>query len=84
MSSASPGETADFLAALREAKKKGCKVLGIVNVVGSSLPEKRTMYYTPGGPEIAVVTTKAYSLSVDCIIPSGYALCIRKRSDQRE
>ena len=56
------GETADSLAALREAKKKGCKVLGIVNVVGSSIArEADNVMYTWAGPEIAVATTKAYS-----------------------
>ena len=56
------GETADTLAALREAKEKGSKVLGIVNVVGSSIArEADTVMYTWAGPEIAVATTKAYS-----------------------
>lgn len=56
------GETADSLAALREAQKKGAKVLGIVNVVGSSIArEADNVMYTWAGPEIAVATTKAYS-----------------------
>lgn len=56
------GETADTLAALREAKKRGTKVLGIVNVVGSSIArEADSVMYTWAGPEIAVATTKAYS-----------------------
>lgn len=56
------GETADTLAALREAKAKGFKVLGIVNVVGSSIArEADNVMYTWAGPEIAVATTKAYS-----------------------
>ncbi len=56
------GETADTLAALRESKKKGFKVLGIVNVVGSSIArEADACLYTWAGPEIAVATTKAYS-----------------------
>lgn len=56
------GETADSLAALREAKKRGIKVLGIVNVVGSSIArEADNVMYTWAGPEIAVATTKAYS-----------------------
>lgn len=56
------GETADSLAALREAKKNGLKVLGIVNVVGSSIArEADNVMYTWAGPEIAVATTKAYS-----------------------
>lgn len=56
------GETADSLAALRDAKSKGFKVLGIVNVVGSSIArEADSVMYTWAGPEIAVATTKAYS-----------------------
>ncbi len=56
------GETADSLAALREAKEKGAKTLGIVNVVGSSIArEADNVFYTLAGPEIAVATTKAYS-----------------------
>ena len=56
------GETADSLAALRESKARGAKVLGIVNVVGSSIArEADNVMYTWAGPEIAVATTKAYS-----------------------
>lgn len=56
------GETADSLAALRESKARGFKVLGIVNVVGSSIArEADSVMYTWAGPEIAVATTKAYS-----------------------
>lgn len=56
------GETADSLAALREAKSHGIKTLGIVNVVGSSIArEADAVMYTWAGPEIAVATTKAYS-----------------------
>ena len=56
------GETADTLAAIREAKKKGIKTLGIVNVVGSSIArESDGVFYTLAGPEISVATTKAYS-----------------------
>ena len=56
------GETADSLAALREAKKRGARTLGIVNVVGSSIArEADKVMYTWAGPEIAVATTKAYS-----------------------
>lgn len=56
------GETADSLAALREAKSRGLRTLGIVNVVGSSIArEADNVFYTLAGPEIAVATTKAYS-----------------------
>lgn len=55
------GETADSLAALREAKARGVKTLAIVNVVGSSIArEADSVFYTLAGPEIAVATTKAY------------------------
>lgn len=56
------GETADSLAALRLAKEKGVPVLGVVNVVGSSIArESDYILYTHAGPEISVATTKAYS-----------------------
>ena len=56
------GETADSLAALREAKNLGVRTMGIVNVVGSSIArESDYICYTMAGPEIAVATTKAYS-----------------------
>ena len=56
------GETADSLAALREAKANGINTLGIVNVVGSSIArEADNVFYTMAGPEISVATTKAYS-----------------------
>lgn len=56
------GETADTLAAIREAKDNGIKTLGIVNVVGSSIArEADAVFYTLAGPEISVATTKAYS-----------------------
>lgn len=56
------GETLDSMAALREAKKRGARILSIVNVVGSSIArESHDVLYTWAGPEIAVATTKAYS-----------------------
>ncbi|MGO5051953.1 glutamine--fructose-6-phosphate transaminase (isomerizing) [Lachnospiraceae bacterium LCP25S3_G4] len=68
------GETADSLAGLREAKKKGAKVLGIVNVVGSSIArEADNVMYTWAGPEIAVATTKAYSAQLIAV----YLLAIK-------
>ncbi len=67
------GETADTLAALREAKKGGVKTLAIVNVVGSSIArEADHVLYTLAGPEIAVATTKAYSTQ----LVAGYALAL--------
>ena len=56
------GETLDSMAALREAKKRGARILSIVNVVASSIArESHDVLYTWAGPEIAVATTKAYS-----------------------
>lgn len=56
------GETADTLAALREAKSKGARILAITNVVGSSVArESHDIFYTWAGPEIAVASTKAYT-----------------------
>ena len=56
------GETLDTMAALREARRLGAKILSIVNVVGSSIArESDDVLYTWAGPEIAVATTKAYS-----------------------
>ncbi len=56
------GETADSLAALREAQRRGAQTLAVVNVVGSSIArEADAVFYTQAGPEIAVATTKAYS-----------------------
>lgn len=67
------GETADSLAALREAKKKGIRTLAIVNVVGSSIARDADyVFYTLAGPEIAVATTKAYSAQ----LIAGYLLAI--------
>ena len=68
------GETADSLAALRLAKDKGLKTLGIVNVVGSSIArEADNVFYTLAGPEIAVATTKAYSTQ----LIAAYCLAIQ-------
>ena len=68
------GETADSLAALREAKKRGIKTLGIVNVVGSSIArEAENVFYTLAGPEISVATTKAYSTQLIAM----YALAVQ-------
>lgn len=62
------GETADTLAALREAKELGARVLSIVNVVGSSIAnESDDVIYTIAGPEISVATTKAYSCQLSVI-----------------
>ena len=71
------GETADSLAALREAKLLGAKTLAIVNVVGSSIArEADYVCYTFAGPEIAVATTKAYSAQ----LAAGYVLALKLAS----
>ena len=70
------GETADSLAALREAKAHGVKTLAIVNVVGSTIArEADHVFYTLAGPEIAVATTKAYStqLIASYLLATGFA-----------
>ena len=62
------GETLDTLEALREAKKKGAKILSVVNVKGSSIArESDDVLYTHAGPEIAVATTKAYSTQMNIL-----------------
>lgn len=62
------GETADTLAAMREAKRLGARTLSIVNVVGSSIAnDSDDVIYTWAGPEIAVATTKAYSTQLAVI-----------------
>lgn len=62
------GETIDTLFALREAKKKGAKVLSVVNVVGSSIArESDNVLYTWAGPEIAVASTKAYNTQLTAL-----------------
>lgn len=59
------GETADTLAALREAKRQGARVIGITNVVGSAISrEADDLLYTYAGPEVAVASTKAYSTQI--------------------
>jgi glucosamine--fructose-6-phosphate aminotransferase (isomerizing) len=67
------GETADTLAALRHAKEQGVHTLAVVNVVGSTVArEADSVLYTPAGPEIAVASTKAYS--VQCAMLYLFAL----------
>lgn len=69
------GETLDSMAALREAKRSGSKVLSIVNVMGSSIArESDYVLYTWAGPEIAVATTKAYTTQMVLLIMLGVYL----------
>jgi len=73
------GETADTLAVLREAKRKGIKVLAVTNVVGSSVArEADRVIYTHAGPEIAVASTKAYSTQVLVMYLLGLYLARRR------
>ena len=80
------GETADTLAALREAKRRGSHVLSIVNVVGSSIANASDdVLYTWAGPEIAVATTKGYStqLSVLYLLAVWAARILRPEQSAR-
>lgn len=80
------GETADTLAALRESRARGFKVLGIVNVVGSSIArEADACLYTWAGPEIAVATTKAYSAQLTALYMLAMKLAkVRGTIDEKE
>jgi len=74
------GETADTLAAMREAKRRGIKTLAIINVVGSTIArEADYVLYTWAGPEIAVATTKAYSTQLVML----YMLAVRFASARK-
>ncbi len=80
------GETADTLAALREAKRRGARTFAVVNVVGSSIAKTADdVLYTWAGPEIAVATTKAFStqLSVMYLLALYIAQEVRTLSQQR-
>ena len=66
------GETVDTLAAMREARRLGARVLSIVNVVGSTIArESDDVLYTWAGPEIAVATTKAFSTQLAVVYLIG-------------
>ncbi len=80
------GETADSLAALREAKAQGSRTLAIVNVVGSTIArEADNVFYTLAGPEIAVATTKAYSAQLMAIytLALQFSLAREKISEEQ-
>lgn len=75
------GETADTLAALKEAKEKGSRVLSIVNVVGSTIANASDdVIYTWAGPEIAVATTKAYSTQLSVIYMTALYLAEKRKT----
>ncbi len=79
------GETLDTLAALREAKSKGARVLSVVNVVGSSVArESDDVFYTWAGPEIAVASTKAYTTQLICMYLLGLYMGFTKGSLSKE
>lgn len=79
------GETLDTLAALREAKRKGARILSIVNVVGSSVArESDDVFYTWAGPEIAVASTKAYTTQLMCLYLIGLHMGYVRRTITRE
>ena len=79
------GETLDTLAALREAKRKGARVLSVVNVVGSSVArESDDVFYTWAGPEIAVASTKAYTTQLICMYLIGLYMGSTKGTVEKE
>jgi glucosamine--fructose-6-phosphate aminotransferase (isomerizing) len=81
------GETADTIAALREAKARGAKTLGIVNVIGSTIAKEVDIcLFTLAGPEIAVATTKAFSaqLVVLHLLAIRFAAALGKLSPEAE
>ena len=79
------GETADTIAALREARARGALVLGICNVVGSTLArETDAGVYTHAGPEIGVASTKAFTAQVTALVLVALALGQRRGSIDRE
>ena len=66
------GETLDTLAALRDAKDRGARILSVVNAVGSSIArESHDVFYTLAGPEVAVASTKAYTTQLICMYLIG-------------
>jgi len=79
------GETADTLAALREAKKHGAKVVSVVNVVGSSIArESDNVLYTWAGPEIAVASTKAYTTQLSAMYLLAVDFALKKGTITKE
>lgn len=79
------GETADTLAALREAKRKGARVLSITNVVGSSIArESDDVFYTWAGPEVAVASTKAYTTQLIAFYMVALNMAIKKGTITKE
>lgn len=79
------GETADTLAALREAKERGAMVLGVVNVVGSTIArETHAGVYIHAGPEIGVASTKAFTAQVSVLAMIAILLGQRRNVIEEE
>ena len=79
------GETSDTLAAVREAKKKGAKVLAIANVIGSAIPrEADASLYTHAGPEIGVASTKCFTTQLCALIMLSVYLGRRRNTLPKE
>jgi glucosamine--fructose-6-phosphate aminotransferase (isomerizing) len=75
------GETSDTLAAVREAKKRGAKVLAIANVIGSAIPrESDAAFYTHAGPEIGVASTKCFTTQLCALLMLAIHLGRRRDS----
>lgn len=74
------GETADTLAALREARRRGAKIMALTNVVGSTIAREadQNVLYTHAGPEIAVASTKAYITQVEMMLLIAINLAVKR------
>lgn len=74
------GETADTLAALREGRRRGAKIMALTNVVGSSIAREvgENVLYTYAGPEIAVASTKAYITQVEVLLMLAVDLAVKR------
>ena len=79
------GETLDTLAALRDAKERGARILSVVNAVGSSIArESHDVFYTLAGPEVAVASTKAYTTQLICMYLIGLYMGSTKGTVDKE
>ena len=79
------GETLDTLAALRDAKDRGARILSVVNAVGSSIArESHDVFYTLAGPEVAVASTKAYTTQLICMYLIGLYMGSTKGTIDKE
>lgn len=79
------GETLDTLAALRDAKERGARILSVVNAIGSSIArESHDVFYTLAGPEVAVASTKAYTTQLICMYLIGLYMGSTKGTVDKE